>query len=315
MRLLFGLALLVAVQGAGAGFGEGLSAYQRGDYATALREWRPLAEHGHADARFNLGEIHANGRGVPKDQSVATMWYQLASDQGHEGAQGRLDELAANSKVPKTLFGVGLGDVYTIGDDRLSLDGMKGAVTAWRKSAFFVGFSAWFKPHKKYKDFEYFEYPIEELIETDFHKTTFRLYVHPFYTGPKDLGGVLDKVRVRRVEWSLMDFSKDNCDRPCRKKHYWKIRHLCDVYQDDLGTIPKIIDDMYGEEGIWKVDGRFYYRCEFAGPGFSLELKFAPSSEEVGIALAYDQPSLQRMEDEVLRMLRKAYARTNRPYD
>ncbi len=28
-----------------AGWNEGLAAYERGDYATALREWRPLAEH------------------------------------------------------------------------------------------------------------------------------------------------------------------------------------------------------------------------------------------------------------------------------
>ncbi len=29
----------------------GLAAYQRGDYATALRLWRPLAERGDADAQ------------------------------------------------------------------------------------------------------------------------------------------------------------------------------------------------------------------------------------------------------------------------
>ena len=29
-----------------AGFGEGYAAHNRGDFATALREWRPLAEQG-----------------------------------------------------------------------------------------------------------------------------------------------------------------------------------------------------------------------------------------------------------------------------
>jgi len=33
---------------------KGLTAYQNGDYATALREWTPLAEQGDADAQFNL---------------------------------------------------------------------------------------------------------------------------------------------------------------------------------------------------------------------------------------------------------------------
>ncbi len=37
-----------------AGFDEGEAAYQRGDYATALREWRPLAGQGHAEAQFKL---------------------------------------------------------------------------------------------------------------------------------------------------------------------------------------------------------------------------------------------------------------------
>ena len=33
---------------ASAVFQKGLDAYQRGDYATALREWKPLAERGDA---------------------------------------------------------------------------------------------------------------------------------------------------------------------------------------------------------------------------------------------------------------------------
>jgi len=38
-----------------ADFQKGLTAYDRGDYATALREWRPLAEHGNAAAQYFLG--------------------------------------------------------------------------------------------------------------------------------------------------------------------------------------------------------------------------------------------------------------------
>ena len=34
---------------------KGLDAYNKGDYATALREWKPLAEQGHARAQTNLG--------------------------------------------------------------------------------------------------------------------------------------------------------------------------------------------------------------------------------------------------------------------
>ena len=38
-----------------ADFQKGLTAYDRGDYATALREWTPLAEQGDARAQFQIG--------------------------------------------------------------------------------------------------------------------------------------------------------------------------------------------------------------------------------------------------------------------
>ena len=39
---------------------------QRGDFATALREWTPLAEQGHATAQYNLGFMYDSGEGVPQ---------------------------------------------------------------------------------------------------------------------------------------------------------------------------------------------------------------------------------------------------------
>ena len=62
-----------------AGFDEGEAAYQRGDYATALREWRPLAEQGYAEAQFFLGVMYSEGEGVPQDYSKAHMWFNLAA--------------------------------------------------------------------------------------------------------------------------------------------------------------------------------------------------------------------------------------------
>ena len=46
-----------------AGLKEGAAAYQRGDYATALREWRPLAKQGNANAQFFLGVMYGKGLG------------------------------------------------------------------------------------------------------------------------------------------------------------------------------------------------------------------------------------------------------------
>ena len=71
-------------------FEDGESAYQRGDYATALREFRVLAEQGDADAQTNLGFIYNYGQGVPQDYAEAANWYRKAAEQGHTGGQYNL---------------------------------------------------------------------------------------------------------------------------------------------------------------------------------------------------------------------------------
>ena len=57
--LVLGVALLLASGGGGYAqdFGKGLEAAQKGDLATALREWSALAEQGHVGAQYNLGVI------------------------------------------------------------------------------------------------------------------------------------------------------------------------------------------------------------------------------------------------------------------
>ena len=51
----------------GADFDRGVVAYESGNYATALREWTPLAEQGLVEAQYNLGQMYYKGKGVPKD--------------------------------------------------------------------------------------------------------------------------------------------------------------------------------------------------------------------------------------------------------
>ena len=70
-----------------ADFQKGYAAYQSGDYATALREWTPLAEQGKASAQFNLGVMYDKGQGVPEDDKAAVKWYRLAAEQGDANAQ------------------------------------------------------------------------------------------------------------------------------------------------------------------------------------------------------------------------------------
>src|SRR2546425_863733 len=65
-------------------------AYQKADYATALSEWRPLAEYGHAVAQAWLGYMYSLGQGAPQDYAEAVRWYRKAADQGVAVAQGSL---------------------------------------------------------------------------------------------------------------------------------------------------------------------------------------------------------------------------------
>ena len=98
--IVFILCLLVWPALVQADFQAGVDAYNQGDYATALKEWRPLAEQGDVDAQFNLGVMYDMGHGVPpQDYGEAVRWYRLAAEQGYASAQVNLG----------VLYGDGLG--------------------------------------------------------------------------------------------------------------------------------------------------------------------------------------------------------------
>ncbi len=76
-----------------AGLDKAEAAYLRGDYATALREWRPLAEQGDAKAQYNLGIMYDNGQGVPQDYAQALQWFRKAAEQGYDFSQFNLGRM------------------------------------------------------------------------------------------------------------------------------------------------------------------------------------------------------------------------------
>ena len=86
------LAVLLGSEGMSesADYQKGVDAYDRGDYATALREWKPLAEQGDANAQLGLGWMYRKGRGVAQDDKTAVKWYRLAAEQGDAFAQYNL---------------------------------------------------------------------------------------------------------------------------------------------------------------------------------------------------------------------------------
>ena len=62
-------------------------AADRGDYATAIRLWRQLAEQGHGASQYNLGEMYYVGKGVAQNYRAAARWYERAAEQGIPAAQ------------------------------------------------------------------------------------------------------------------------------------------------------------------------------------------------------------------------------------
>jgi TPR repeat protein len=81
------LTLVVGTPAFSADFQKGMTAAQSGDFATAVREWEPLAKQGDIRAQFNLGKIYFKGLGVPQDYKTAVMWYRPAAEQGDARAQ------------------------------------------------------------------------------------------------------------------------------------------------------------------------------------------------------------------------------------
>ena len=79
---LISFLLIIAVPVTAQDFNKGLAATQAGDWTTALKEWKPLAEDGDGAVQFNLALMYENGHGVPQDYKEAVKCYTLAAEQG-----------------------------------------------------------------------------------------------------------------------------------------------------------------------------------------------------------------------------------------
>ena len=94
--LLVGLLLIPAL--GWADFQAGVDAYEREDYETAMKEWRPLADQGVALAQNNLGALYQHGNGIGRDYGQAAGWYQRAAEQGNAVAQANLGHMYEHGK-------------------------------------------------------------------------------------------------------------------------------------------------------------------------------------------------------------------------
>jgi TPR repeat protein len=84
------ITLLVGNPAFSADLQKGLTAYKSGDFATALREWTPLAKQGDARSQYALGVMYDKRDLVPQDYKTAVKWYRLSAEQGNASAQGNL---------------------------------------------------------------------------------------------------------------------------------------------------------------------------------------------------------------------------------
>ena len=105
MRLLAVIVFLVAALPqplAAQVYEAAVTANKRGDYLTAIKYLRPLAEKGVPEAQALLGAMYAQGRGVPPDPAKAIKWFRKGIEQGNHWAQHNLGFMYAQGHgVPK----------------------------------------------------------------------------------------------------------------------------------------------------------------------------------------------------------------------
>jgi TPR repeat protein len=85
-------------------FRAGLSAFNRGDFAAAMRLWRSLADNNDARSQAGIGFMYHRGLGVKTDDVQAAFWLRKAAEQGQAEGQMMLGNLY--------FFGLGVKQSY-----------------------------------------------------------------------------------------------------------------------------------------------------------------------------------------------------------
>ncbi|WP_455199853.1 tetratricopeptide repeat protein [Kaarinaea lacus] len=68
-------------------YNDGFLAAEGGDFKSAVDQWGPLAEQGHAIAQFNLALLYHGGLGVDLNEATAVSWYKKSASNGYYKAQ------------------------------------------------------------------------------------------------------------------------------------------------------------------------------------------------------------------------------------
>lgn len=97
-QLILGPLAALLVLGAGidaarADGNAGFAAYEAGDYATAMKEFMPMATAGHHAAQYAVGMMFLQGQGVAKNPPEAVKWLTLAAEADVAAAEDQLGHL------------------------------------------------------------------------------------------------------------------------------------------------------------------------------------------------------------------------------
>jgi hypothetical protein len=95
LRVVLALASALCCNVAIAGLTEGLDALRRNDFTTAVKELRPLADRGDAEAQYRVGLMYEFGKGYPQDKAQGIAWFRKAAAQNHAAAQAELGVIYA----------------------------------------------------------------------------------------------------------------------------------------------------------------------------------------------------------------------------
>jgi len=74
-------------------FKGGVRAYERGEYEQAFETMATLAETGHTEAQFSLGQLYREGRGAAQNYTEALKWYCRAAAGGNANAVGLIGQM------------------------------------------------------------------------------------------------------------------------------------------------------------------------------------------------------------------------------
>lgn len=95
-----------------AGFEDGIAAYNKGDYATALQEFQQAVQQGDVRALSKLGGMYLYGAGTAKDMVMAYVWFDLAAAVGEADAGKFRDTAARELTVPQLREASKLSEEY-----------------------------------------------------------------------------------------------------------------------------------------------------------------------------------------------------------